>query len=318
MPDPVSGELYDERISALIDAALARQAAELERLAPLMARTVAGWLAGLSATGRPADYLKHPRAFPTLLLPWWLEGALAPDDDESFQAELVYSTVNGYCFIRLVDDLMDGEAGTELSALPAATFFHAQFQDVYASCFPPGHAFWRFFHRRWVRGAEIAMRDAALVEVDRAAFFAVAAEKLCAGMIPVAAVCHRHGRPDLIAPWDAVCRRLAAHVQMFDDLFDWRRDLDGGRATYFLSEGRRRKAGGESLHAWVAREGFDWGVEVLEQMMVGLARESRTLNNPRLDRYVTLRAAWCHERTRPVSEGFRALTRLGRVIAVEV
>ncbi len=310
MNAPPSDELYDSKISTLIDRALARQATELERLAPLMAQKVAVWLTALSATGRPADYLKHPRAFPTLLLPWWLEGTLVPIRDERFQADLAYSTVNGYCFIRLVDDFMDSEAAADLAILPAAAFFHSQFQASYQPYFQPDHDFWPFFHRRWVRGAELAMRDAALVDLDRTTFFTVAAEKVCAGMIPVAAVCHRHGRADLVAPWAELCHLLGAHVQMFDDLFDWRRDLDGGRATYFLSEGRRRKADTESLHAWVVREGFEWGIEVLQQLVVKLVRKSRTLNNPLLERYVALRETWCLEEVRKVGDGLRALARL--------
>jgi len=95
----------------------------------------------LSCSNQPEEYFKHPRSFPILLLPWWLEKTLHPCPDAAFQLDLVRSTINGYYYIRLIDNLMDGHATVELKLLPASFLLYA-IPDGIPTSFPPNHAFW--------------------------------------------------------------------------------------------------------------------------------------------------------------------------------
>src|SRR6185369_11102253 len=119
--------------------------------------------------------------FPLLRLPWWLEKTLRPQPVLTFQADLVYSSMNGYYYIRLLDNVMDGHATVEHRLLPAAGFFHSQFQISYQPYFGSAHPFWNFFKQTWFQSAEVTLRDAALVDVDLPHFRQIASQKVCAG-----------------------------------------------------------------------------------------------------------------------------------------
>src|SRR6185436_17636072 len=105
--------MYDPRLSPLISTAVSRLQAEMSASAPVMAQQISGWMHYLSGSTQVENYFKHPQAFPSLLLPWWLEKSLAGEPDLPFQADLAYSTINGYYAIRLTDNLMDGHATVE-------------------------------------------------------------------------------------------------------------------------------------------------------------------------------------------------------------
>ena len=194
--------MYDPELSRIVDAALARLHAGMAEAAPFMAPRVAAWMrdAGRERV-EPAERFKHPESFPMLLLPWWLESALRPAPDPSFQEDLVFSTLNGYLFIRLIDNVMDGHSTVEPGLLPALALFHTGFEAPYHRTFEPGHAFWPIFRSVWFASADATVEDASSTHIGHEAFVRVAARKTCAVKIPLAAVCYRCGRPDLMAPW---------------------------------------------------------------------------------------------------------------------
>jgi hypothetical protein len=306
--------MYDPQLSHSITTAILRLQTEMEQAAPFMAGRVSNWMRELSGTAQPEDYFKHPLAFPSLLLPWWLEQTLQPEPDLSFQTELVYSTINGYYYIRLIDNLMDGQATVEFKLLPATAFFHTQFQAVYQRYFAANHSFWNFFSTHWFSSAEAAMKDASLADIDETQFRQVAAKKVCAGKIPLAAVCCRHERPDLIEPWSHFFDLLGCWHQMFNDLFDWHTDLERQNRTYFLSEAERRKDPDEPIAAWVVREGFEWGIETLQTWMVELRAMAPQLQNPNLAAYLNQREIMLLKQKEEVAEGLRSLGQILRAI----
>ena len=110
--------MYDQELSHIINAAVSRIHPKMEQAAPFLAQQVSNWMTDL-CDGKPEAYFKHPLGFPMLLFPWWLEKTLHHNPDTAFQTDLVYSTVNGYFYIRLIDNLMDGHASVELQLLPA-------------------------------------------------------------------------------------------------------------------------------------------------------------------------------------------------------
>ncbi|NLF13346.1 MAG: hypothetical protein GX597_16300 [Anaerolineaceae bacterium] len=303
--------MYDPELSRIVDAALARLHAGMAEAAPFMAPRVAAWMrdAGRERV-EPAERFKHPESFPMLLLPWWLESALRPAPDPSFQEDLVFSTLNGYLFIRLIDNVMDGHSTVEPGLLPALALFHTGFEAPYHRTFEPGHAFWPIFRSVWFASADATVEDASSTHIGHEAFVRVAARKTCAVKIPLAAVCYRCGRPDLMAPWWQFVDVFGCWHQMLNDLFDWRRDMEHETRTYFLSEAGRQRNPGESVAGWVMREGFCWGMGRLHGWMAELQALAATLGSPALATYLQRRRAMLLERQETVEAGFRAMAAL--------
>ncbi|MGB8700464.1 MAG: hypothetical protein WCD18_13700, partial [Thermosynechococcaceae cyanobacterium] len=133
--------MYDSALRQAIEQAVTRIDTTMTATAPFMAQRVQKWLQQLSGTHQPADYFLHPVAFPMFLLPWWVEKTLQADPNVPFQTDLAYSTANGYYYIRMIDNLMDGDADAELGLLPALNFFHTEFQRMYHLYFAAEHPF---------------------------------------------------------------------------------------------------------------------------------------------------------------------------------
>ncbi|MCB0212064.1 MAG: hypothetical protein KDJ52_22165 [Anaerolineae bacterium] len=311
-PIPYS-TMYPSQLSHSITQAIERLQTEMEQAAPVMAAQVIPWQVKLAGKLQPEAYFMHPLAFPALLLPWWTETALGEPSDPTLQAELAYSTINGYYHIRLIDNLMDGHATVERELLPALNFFHTQFQSAYHPYFPADHPFWAFFNATWFRSGEAAMEDAALMDIDEATFKRVAAQKVCAAKIPVAAVCYRHNRADAIAPWADFIDHLGGWHQFRNDLFDWHKDMAQQTTTYFLCEAERRRRADESLISWVAREGFAWGIDTAQAWLANLKTTAQTLNSPDLLDYLTTRESMLLTERDKIASGLQSLAKLAKL-----
>ncbi|MGD8496569.1 MAG: class 1 isoprenoid biosynthesis enzyme [Gemmatimonadales bacterium] len=302
---------YEEGLLALMAGVSDRLAAELGSRAPRLGEIVRHWTTGLSPGDRPEEYFTYPSAYPIFLLPWWLERSLAPPDDPGFMADIVESTMCGYYHIRLLDDLMDGEATGEIGLLPAAGIFHERFQSSYQAHFPAEHPFWEIFRDEWFACAEATVLDHRLTEIDLPTFVDVSARKMRAALIPVAAVCLHHGRAALVDRWRPYCDLLARCVQMTDDVFDWHLDLRRANGTtYFLSEARRRKRTTESISAWVLREGWEWGVSRTRDWLCELRGLASQLDCPPAALHVERRLATLDERHAALAPGHAALAQI--------
>jgi hypothetical protein len=302
--------VYDPQLSDLIAAAIARLQADMAEAAPFMAEQVCAWLKHLSGPAEPKDYFQHPQAFPSLLLPWWLEKSIQTEPDLAFQADLVYSTINGYYAIRLMDNLMDGHATVELKLLPALSFFQTQFQRPYQRYFSGDHPFWDVFSSVWFHSSEVTIRDASLSDLDETTFKQVSAQKICAAKIPLVAACYCHNRPDLIEPWARLVDLLGCWHQFLNDLFGWHRDYARQTCTYFLSEAERRRAEDEPVAGWIAREGFAWAIDQAEGWMSALRTLSAELGSPDLTAYLETRETMLRQQQEEVTIGLRNLARL--------
>lgn len=301
-------------VRSFLDSAIARISAELMETAPYLGTQVRLWMRNLSASGNEADYFDQPRIFPTLLLPWWMTQANNASPDLDFHRDLVYSSINGYYFIRLLDNLMDGHSSGDLKLLPAAAFFHTEFTRVYQQYFSPDHPFWLLFRKAWMRANEATARGACTTEFGPDEFSAITVAKIAAADIPLAAAAYHMERPDLLPLWLEFCERLARWFQMMDDLFDWRRDLRAGHGSYLLSEARRRKESQESLEEWMLREGVDWGMDQLQSGLRELGARVCALHSDDAERFLLERGQRLEQDRAELSAGLKALLQAARIL----
>jgi hypothetical protein len=274
-------------LEALLAASHERLRARLVELAPGLAPELVPWMAGLAQEGSPPHaYFCHPLAFPLMQLPWWLDEALGGHPDPALQRDLQCSSMCGYYLIRLIDDVMDRSPAARPDLLPAVGIFHAEFHTLYSQRVPANDPFWSVFHRAWAEGHEAAVVDGRLLDLDRETFERVSGRKVCAALIPLAAVAHHHGREAAPEAWSRFLRAYCPWHQLHNDLLDWHRDAARDGVTWFLCEGRRRRGATESLVGWVVREGFELGVSWLEEGLADLRGLAEATGSEGLTRYL--------------------------------
>ncbi len=282
---------YHPTLERAITSAVHRLEQTLDQHLPLSKSFLKDWLKYLSGTKDAADYYRHMPISPMFWFPWFLEKSFTKTPIPALQADLVESTVNGYYYIRLIDNLTDHHATVELELLPALGIFHTQFQQPYQKYFDHAHPFWEFFRATWFHSADVTIMDTKSVQPDQKQFIERAAQKICAIKIPLAAVAYVYDRPEDIQPWSQLVDDFGRWHQMNSDLFHWHEDLSQEVPTYFLFEAQSRKTTGESPADWVLREGFQWGLNLLEVWMAGVLEQARKLNNQDLIEYLLYRQA---------------------------
>jgi hypothetical protein len=286
-----------------------RLARRLSERAPSLAEPTLGWMRGLARGLPPHRYFTHPDALPLLLLPWWLEERIAGSADRAFQADLAYSTISAYYAVRLIDDSMDADRPPPPEVMPASIVFQLEFIGTYQSYFEATHPFWDDLAAAWIGTAEMASRDAALGAPTRRDFIDVAARKTIGARVPIAAVAHRHGRPELLADWYRFLDAFGRWHQMQNDIGGWREDLAHGRRTYFLSRAPSTTPTG--IASWVVTDGLGWGAREAEAMIDDAVSAARPLESRPLLRYLEGRrraadATW--QELLPAVEALRSAT----------
>jgi hypothetical protein len=256
--------MYEETLVEVTVEAEAHLRDALAQRAPTLFETVDDWLGRLFDGASIADTITRPDAFPMVLIPWWVDGAVGTRDRRLHRL-LASSTMSVYLGVRLIDDLTAADGPGDPRLLPALGLFHLESLEPYRRLFPSGHPFWADLQSIWVETAEGMFEDATLDEIDREAFERVAARKSGAIRIPIAAVCHYRARPDERGRWDQFAAVFGRWHRLHNDILGWRDDLSRDATTYFLSEGRRQRP--DAVEAWVVEEGFTWGLGELAQLM---------------------------------------------------
>jgi hypothetical protein len=303
--DPADDTLLRQILQQAADRFYANLNSALPRTAPL----IAARLKRVPAGARTVEVCLATQSFPAFSMPWWITPPEARGHDPEFQQDLCYSTLNGYYFVRLIDNVQDGDGPADLrQLLPAGGYFHAQFQSPYQRWFPADHPFWAAFQAAWNEQAEAAAVEAELVEIDLPAFLSVSALKFGAAKGPLAAAAYRYGREAELPAWFAFVDRLGALSQLANDLFDWHHDSLAGINTYIQSEYRRRRGGpDETIHRWIMREGFELGAAQIRDWHRDLQAMAAALGAPEATLWLERRGALLE---REISSGRAALTAL--------
>jgi hypothetical protein len=269
-------------------------------------------MAALAGSSNPAGYFLCGRGS-FLSFAWYLERSFRPEIDVQFQSDLAYSSVSAYYFVRLVDDVVDGTSADK-TLLPATAIFHARFQSAYLKYFDAASPFWAFFHETWASMAEATALDSADRDVSQEEFRIMASRKSAGAKIPLAAVCHRYSRTDLLPAWLEFFDAYARWNQMVNDALDWHEDLAAGTATYMLSEARRRKGINESVAVWMMRTGLHWARGVIEGLSEEVSAAVVPLRSPGLEALMTVRKREISERWRELLSITDAMCALASVL----
>jgi hypothetical protein len=301
--------LHDEAFGRIVDAAADRLTGILTRETPALGARVIPWLASLSRTGKLADYFLHPRRFPMLLLPWWAVEGTRSRQDLRFHEDVARSTMAGYCYIRLLDDLMDRRGTPGLDLLPSAGVFHLEFQSAYQEHFSPDSPFWTVFRTRWLTAADstVAGSKAAAGELEGRA-----EATLGPVLIPIAAACFHAGVPERFEAWRPAVLELARLEQFIDDVFDWQDDDARGQPNLVLAEAARRARMGETTLAWVIREGYGWALDTARARAAAAMVSVQRLGNQGLSSFVAARADLIGEIASDTAPGLAQLAGLAK------
>lgn len=270
-----------QRVVADVRQAIERLTGSLSAAAPTLSREFWSWILAESPQGDVESYFLHPDRFPFLTLPYWIMGREDGEGHRSFLADLTRSSVSGYCYLRLLDDLLDEAGSHAVPLLPASQFLQLEFLAPYWDRFPPGSDVRDFVGQTWIASAEWAFRDARLTDIEESDFLDVCSRKMSATRIPVFATCRFAGVNDRATEqWLDLVDALAAFEQFIDDFFDWHIDLQAGRTSYLLSEAARRTASRDAQVQWLLSDGMDWArsqLAVLSERVraVALALESK-------------------------------------------
>jgi hypothetical protein len=302
---------YPAELREIAGSASAKITANLAAYVPGLAPHVIKWIGSLSASG-DHDYFLHSQAFPMLLLPWWLEISLCGKADHDFQAELVYASMSGYYFTRIIDDLMDRDRPPDSPVLPALIYFHTEFEQSYQGLFVAGDPFWEDFRRYSYQAADSASLDAALSSVTEKDFDNTSSRKVAGAKIALAAVCHHYGRVDVLPAWAEMVDGLGRWHQMLNDMVGWIGDLEHDQRTYFLSHARNNaNTLAMSVPEWILRYGIDWGADRLEASMAAVTSTASRLESPPLVSYLDQRQRQSGEQWTRLKVSLASLAGLG-------
>lgn len=305
----------ESSLNTAIDGAVQQFFDRLDTHLPECAALIGEWVQALAGGHGPRAYFTHPQAFPTLALPHWAAESPGIASDPEFQLQLAYSSICGYYFIRMIDNMMDREASREYSLLPVLAFFHAEFQSVYQQCFDRDSDFWPRFRAAWYGTAEAAMLDAHSKRITLETFEAVSARKVRAASIPVVAVLVRHECRSRIPAWSELIYQLGRWHQMENDMFDWYKDQSNGNQTCFLSAAEHRRDANETAMAWIARTGFRETCNLLRGWIGDTTEIAQTLGSDSLLAYLEARAEAFEARARVALVGLDGLQRIARAMA---
>lgn len=210
-------------------------------------------------------------------LPWWLGQAFGLDREVS--TEIVLSTLLGLGWIRLQDDLADGDV--RLEDLAAARTLSAGLYEAalvpYRARFGPTSPFWGRLDQ-WMREWERATRNDAYLLAGRGAPL----------KIPAYAVCLLADRQDVFPVLERCLDEALEALVLFDHVGDWEADLDAGRWNAFvaaLSNGpqgpeQRRLHRSKVFVALMTTDAVDAYFARIEHGLLRAATHAETLEPP--------------------------------------
>ena len=170
------------------------------------------------------EHVFGARAFPHVVLPYWLSPTRERVADAEFQTDVIYSSISGYYSIRLCDNIADNDCPPELRKLaPCALYFDSESIRPYVKHFPATHEFWNLLDKFLAQQAEASAADSLLDDVDKETFASLSSKKFTGTKIPISAVRFRY--PGLESSFEQMLQFvdcLGNFAQFSNDFLDWR------------------------------------------------------------------------------------------------
>ena len=302
--------MYDNTISTLAHRAFTFLDNKIKAGGKKLSGHILSWIGEWGRGTDVENIFKNKKSFPLLLLSYWAIKKYSPVIDEAFLVDMLLSSVCMYLYIRFIDNSMDGDVETDLKKLPILNFFHTEFEHALMKYFPAGHTFWNYFHNQWYYSAEVTIEDACLTDITQDIFHMYPAVKFCSAAIQPAAICFYYNKETCITAWTECIELLSGWHQMINDIFDWHKDLDNRALTFFLCEAKRRKKEGESVEAWIYREGIEWGISYANNLMEKLKNKCRKIHSDDFYNYLCVRQNNIDEKYRVFIKGIKAASNL--------
>lgn len=172
-------------------------------------------------------------------LPLWLGEGLGLSRD--FWFELVVGNVFGLTYVRLQDDLVDGDVSPEggIGALRLSTELYHQWLATYRPLFDCSSIFWDHFERylgQWRRATLTGSQQLntplkAFTEAD----FLMLGQRGAPLKICAAGACLLAESQDLLPQLEAILDELLIGAVLLDHAMDWASDLMAGRFNTFIA-----------------------------------------------------------------------------------
>jgi hypothetical protein len=300
MPPPRLSETLEIVVKSLYGAALAGEPSVLAECG-----------------SRLLDRISPPNWTLEWSLPGWLGSVYGLDT--STIADLTLADVFGLTYIKLQDDLLDGEVGGDhrQAALLLSSVLHRKWLLVYSGLFPEGSLFWSYFEQymtQWVRATWTSHQQhskpwAAWGEADLLILGQRGAPlKICA-----AAACLLAQRAELIPQLESALDHLLIGAVLLDHALDWTGDLAAGRYNAFVAyasllpqtsdhvEANRRAVAEELVIGRMAQPYF----QLLRRELAAASAIARQAGCEDLARFI----AWLRRETFSYSKGMAATAR---------
>ncbi len=173
------------------------------------------------------------------LMPFWLEQEFGLDVEACRTAAL--GNVFGLLYFLTQDAVMDSDGERDLGhILPLSSMFFLDFISMYRKLFEPDSPFWTYFHEYISQWAESVLWERRehhrrLTPYSESGIVLLA-RKAAPLKIPFAALSMLAGRHGDIEAFSNMIDYDQAVYQMIDDWRDWKKDLEEGNYSYFLTE----------------------------------------------------------------------------------
>lgn len=185
-----------------------------------------------------SDLLTNRNMFPSIPLIHWVADALNWKDASAIY-ELSTGAFLAYMFIRLQDDVMDGQAGSTGGLLVGNICldgFYLRYQNFFGS----NHPFWKLWRDLMQRYSETTLWELRKRNDKRRIFSTSDLERLGEKFIPAAApaaaVAQLAGEPGLIQPILDLTESLGRGLQLVNDHTGLAHDFETGNYTSVIND----------------------------------------------------------------------------------
>ncbi len=172
-------------------------------------------------------------------LPRWLGDALSVEPAHS--SELVLANVYGLAYIRIQDDLLDGDAppAERVTAGRLSDALYPAWLAVYRRLLGSEPAFWARFEQYLAQWRQATLASTQPMPTSLRAFtaadFATLGQRGAPLKVCAAAACILAQRQEWLPPIEAILDELLIAAVLLDHAVDWRADLAAGRANAFVA-----------------------------------------------------------------------------------